>query len=373
MRIVFMLTSLGIGGAERQALAIAERLRERGHSVAVFTLRSKLAEEWPTSLPIFRLGMRKEPIGFLAAAIRARRYLRDLAPDLIHSHGFHANIFARLMRFILPKIAVVSTIHNIYEGGRMRMLAYRLTDGLCAQTTAVSEAVAQRFAALKAVPEGRCVVTPNAIDAEAFTPDPARRAVTRRVMHAGTDFVWLAVGRAAPAKDYPNLLRAFALVRGTHADARLWIAGEATASAVAALRNLVRELGLDGWVQCLGLRRDLVALLDAADAFVLSSAWEGMPLALAEAMAMEKPVVATDVGGVRELVGDAGVLVSAHDPAALAAAMDATMRAPEAARRAQGHAARARVEACFSLDARVDAWEAIYRTVIYRMVLNGES
>jgi glycosyltransferase involved in cell wall biosynthesis len=368
MRIVFMLTSLGIGGAERQALALAESLRERGHSVAVFTLRPRLAEEWPTSLPVFRLGMRKEPIGFLAAAIRARRYLRDLAPDLIHSHGFHANIFARLMRFILPKIAVVSTIHNIYVGGRMRMLAYRLTDRLCAQTTAVSDAVAQRFVALKAAPRERCAAAPNAIDAEAFTPDPARRARMREAMHAGTDFIWLAAGRIVPAKDYPNLLRAFALVRETRADARLWIAGEGTASAFAALRKLAAELGIGGCVQCLGLRRDLVALLDAADAFVLSSAWEGMPLALAEAMAMEKPVVATDVGGVRELVDDAGVLVSAHDPAALAAAMDATMRAPEPERQAQGRTARARIENCFSLDARLYAWEAIYRTV-----LNGES
>jgi glycosyltransferase involved in cell wall biosynthesis len=373
MRIVFMLTSLGIGGAERQALAIAERLRERGHSVAVFTLRLRLAEEWPTSLPVFQLGMRKDPFSFFAAAIRARRYLRDLAPDLIHSHGYHANVFARLMRVFLPKIAVVSTIHNIYEGGRMRMLAYRLTDRLCAQTTAVSEAVAERFVTLKAVSGGRCVVVANAIDVEAFTPDPSRRAMMRKAMHVDTDFIWLAAGRIAPAKDYPNLLRAFALARETHADARLWIAGEGTASAMAELRKLAAELRIDGCVQCLGLRRDLDALLDAADAFVLSSAWEGMPLALAEAMATEKPVVATDVGGVRELVGDAGVLVSAHDPAALAAAMDATMRAPAPARQAQGRAARARIEDCFSLDARVDAWEAIYRTVIYRMVLTGES
>ncbi len=364
MRIVFMLTSLGIGGAERQALALAERMRERGHSVAVVTLRPRQAEEWPTSLPVFRLGMRKDPFSMFAAGVRAHRYLRDLAPDLLHSHGFHANIFARLLKVFLGRRAVVSSIHNIWEGGRMRMLAYRLTDRLCARTTAVSEAVAQRFVACKAVPQGRCFVVPNAIDAAAFVPDAERRARMREAMHAGADSIWLAAGRITLAKDYPNLLRAFALVRETHADTQLWIAGEGTADATAALQELARELGLNGCMQCLGLRRDLVALFDAADAFVLSSAWEGMPLALAEAMAMEKPVAATDVGGVRELVGHAGALIPARDPAALAAAMVATLRAPEAVRQAQGRAARARIFERFSIEDRTAEWEALYRDVL---------
>jgi glycosyltransferase involved in cell wall biosynthesis len=362
MRIVFMLTSLGVGGAERQALAVAERMRERGHSVAVFTLRPKLAEEWPTSLPVFRLGMRREPFSSIAATIRARRYLRDLAPDVIHSHSFHANLFARLMRILLPRAAVLSTIHNVYEGGRVRMLAYRLTDGLCALTAAVSEAVAQRFVALKAV--SRCVVVLNGVDAAASMPDSARREATRAAMNADADFIWLAAGRLAPAKDYPNLLRAFAKLRGAHPGARLWIAGEGTGSATAALRGLAHDLGVDGCVECLGLRRDVDALLDAADGFVLSSAWEGMPLAAAEAMAMEKPVVATDVGGLRELAGETGTLVPARDPAALAAAMDAVMRTPEETRRAQGRAARERIEENFNLEARAVEWEAVYELVL---------
>ncbi len=88
----------------------------------------------------------------------------------------------------------------------------------------------------------------------------------------------------------------------------------------------------------------MAALLDAADGFVLGSAWEGMPLAVGEAMAMEKPVVATDVGGVRELVGDAGVLVSAKDSRALADAMIALMEMPADDRRKLGEAARVRIK-----------------------------
>jgi glycosyltransferase involved in cell wall biosynthesis len=108
----------------------------------------------------------------------------------------------------------------------------------------------------------------------------------------------------------------------------------------------------------------LAALLDAADGFVLSSAWEGMPLALGEAMAMAKPVVATDVGGVRELVGEMGLVVAARSPKALAEAMRATMEQRPEKRQAVGWAARQRIQEHFALDAKACAWEALYRDVV---------
>ena len=161
------------------------------------------------------------------------------------------------------------------------------------------------------------------------------------------------------AKDYPNLLRAFALVRREFPEAQLWIAGEAAGAESAAIQAQSAELGAA--VRWLGLRRDMPALLDAADGFVLASAWEGMPLVLGEAMAMEKPVVATDVGGVRELVGDAGIIVPAKNPERLAEAMLTTMRGTDEERRRSGRAGRARITAVFSMDAKADQWEAIYR------------
>ena len=119
-------------------------------------------------------------------------------------------------------------------------------------------------------------------------------------------------------------------------------------------------------VRWLGLRRDMPALLDAADGFVLSSAWEGMPLAVGEAMAMEKPVVATDVGGVRELVGDAGYTVSAKSPEGLAGAMLELMRRTPVARSALGRRARERIVSNFSMNARADEWEILYWTLLER-------
>jgi glycosyltransferase involved in cell wall biosynthesis len=105
-------------------------------------------------------------------------------------------------------------------------------------------------------------------------------------------------------------------------------------------------------------------LLDGSDAFVLSSAWEGMPLVVGEAMAMEKPVVATDVGGVRELVGDAGVLVPAKDSEALAEGMLRVINMAQDERDALGKTARERICGHFDMDTKAAEWEALYARLL---------
>jgi glycosyltransferase involved in cell wall biosynthesis len=132
----------------------------------------------------------------------------------VHSHSFHANILARLLTIGVPGVpraVVISSVHNVYEGGWMRMLAYRLTDRWTVRTVAISQAAAERFVRLKAIPKHKCCVRALGIDTQKFAPDAERRASTRKTMRADATFVWLCAGRIAPAKDYPNLLRAFAI------------------------------------------------------------------------------------------------------------------------------------------------------------------
>jgi glycosyltransferase involved in cell wall biosynthesis len=362
MRIAYVLTSLGIGGAERQALSLAERMTARGHAVALIVLRGRHPQEWPTTLDGFRLDMRGNPVSILAGMAKARRFLREFRPDLIHSHTYPANMAARMLKLLIQKAAVLSTIHNVYEGSWPRMLAYRLTDGLSCHTTAVSQAAADRYVRLRAVPARKSSVLSNGIDTAEFEPSTARRARIREEMGVGDGFVWLTAGRIAPAKDYPNLLGAFARVHSAEPSACLWVAGEADGASSAGVQALAAELGAS--VRWMGLRRDMPVLLDAADGFVMASAWEGMPLAVGEAMAMEKPVVATDVGGVRELVGEKGVLVPAKSPENLAKAMLEMMRKTGEERRGLGMAARARIVAQFSMDAKADEWDALYRKLL---------
>jgi glycosyltransferase involved in cell wall biosynthesis len=209
MRIVYLLASLGIGGAERQVISLAERMARRGHAVAIVVLRPPVAEQWPTTVKVIHLDMRKTPAGVLAAMARGRRFLAGFRPSLLHSHSFHANVAARLLGLSIPSLPVLSSVHSVNEGGRLRMLAYHLTDSLSRRTTAVSQAAADRYVSLRAIPPRKCIVLPNGIDSAEFVPNPSRRTSTRAVMGVASEFVWLAAGRIVPAKDYPNLLRAF--------------------------------------------------------------------------------------------------------------------------------------------------------------------
>ena len=363
MRIVYVLTSLGMGGAERQVVALAERMAGRGHAVALMVLRPPVMEQWPTTVTVVHLGMRKTPGSVIAAMAHGRRFLAEFHPDLVHSHSFFANLAARLLKLFLPSLKVLSSVHNVYEGGWLRMLAYRMTDKLSCRTTTVSQAAGIRFVCKGAIPQHKCVIMPNGIDIEEFAPNAERREKMRVRMCAGKPFIWFTAGRIVPAKDYPNLLEAFAQVIEVRLDTQLWIAGELTGREASAVQALSEEFDLDRFVLWLGLRRDLPALLDAADGFVLASAWEGMPLAVGEAMAMEKPVVATGVGGVRELVGDAGVVVPPKAPDELAEAMIDMMRRKPQRRRAMGRAARERIVRDFSMDAKAVEWESLYRNL----------
>jgi len=362
MRIAYMLTSLGIGGAERQVIALAERMAARGHEVAVIVLLAQGSSEWQTSLPVVHLGMTKSPKAIGRGLMRCRRFLRSFQPDILHSHTFPANIAARVLGAMRATPRVVSTIHNVYEGGLHRTIAYRLTDGFCQRCTAVSQAVADRYVAIGAVRRHKCSVITNGIDAQLFSARPHLGGRTRELMKSNGSFVWLAAGRDVPAKDFDNVIRAFQRIRAQNRKTELWIVGEHGSKRRARgdyPTGGVEPRELEG-IRRLGHREDMPEVLAASDAFVLGSAWEGLPLVVGEAMAMERPVVATDVGGVRELVGDAGVMVPPKDPQALANGMLDVMKMTQQDRREMGAAARQRISTCFDIDAKVVEWEALY-------------
>jgi glycosyltransferase involved in cell wall biosynthesis len=374
MRVAYILTSLSVGGAERQVLWLASRMARAGHTVRLIVLLPRGADDLlsrsaanadSTPFDVVYLGFQKNLWSALRGLARGASVIRHFRPDLIHSHNFHGNLAGRLLGRLCGRIPVISTIHNVYEGGRLRMLAYRISDPLSKQTIAVSEAARDRYVYLRAIPVRKAGVVANGIETENFLPSPIRRnAIRAEVGVAEDDFVWIAVGRLAPAKDYPNLLHAFSALRLEQPTAKLWIIGAGEPSYTDELQVLARALGIEDRVRWLGARQDVAALLDAADAFVLASAWEGMPLALGEAMAMAKPVVATDVGGVREMAGHTNWLVEAGNSHALAEAMARMMALIVDDRLKIGETARARILENFSMEAKMREWDEIYRSAL---------
>ncbi len=364
MRIAYVINTLAIGGAERQIAALAGFMTARGHVVEIFALREPAADELPSAIPIRYFGFRRNPASLPGALVRAATAVRAFRPDVIHGNNFHGNMLARSLRLLLPRARVISTIHNVYEGGAVRRLALRLTDPLTIHTAAVSRAAAEEAIRRRVLPRAKCSVIPNGIDCSEFAPHPERRIHERAQAGVAAEFLWLSVGRLVPAKDYPNLLEAFAKVHSEAPEARLWIAGEGKRAYSQHLRELAAAHGINACIRWLGLRRDIPALFDQADAFVLSSAWEGMPLALGEAMAMEKPFVATNAGGVRELAGECGGIFPARNSGALAASMLKLMREPFPVRQSQGRAARQRVLQQFTIERSAASWEDLYKRVL---------
>ena len=304
MRVLFLSTSMGLGGADSQLLSAARELRARGHEVTIVSLTPlgpMGLEAREAGIPTLSLEMPRglpDPRGLLRLVGLVRRW----RPDVVHSHMVHANLMARVLRLVAPVPALVSTIHNIYEGGRLRMAAYRWTNGLVDHMTIVSQAAFDRFVAERIVPAEILRVVPNGVDTSRFraVPPDARDGV-RRSLGLGNDFVWLAVGRFEVSKDYPNMLRAFTEVRRQEPRAVLVLVGRG--SLQAETEALVRELGVTG-VHFAGVRNDVAEVMSAADAYVMSSAWEGMPMVLLEAAAAGLPIVATSVGGNHEVVLD---------------------------------------------------------------------
>jgi glycosyltransferase involved in cell wall biosynthesis len=195
---------------------------------------------------------------------------------------------------------------------------------------------------------------------------PTARESVRLGLGLQGKFLWLAVGRFEIAKDYGTMLRAFAVVRREHADTALLLVGRG--SLQSQTEALANSLSLGGDVRFLGMREDVPELMPAADAYVMSSAWEGMPIVLLEAAATGLPVVATEVGGNSEIVwrGETGFLVPPRNPDALARAMVALMELPEAQRRSMGELGRERVGAHFALGRMVERWESLYLEVLAR-------
>jgi glycosyltransferase involved in cell wall biosynthesis len=352
-KVVLLTTNLARGGAETQVARLAIALRARGWPVSVISLIRPTAfgrELLSAGVPVHSLDMQPGSAN-PAGLAKLLRLLREIRPEILHSHLFHANSLARAARLVYPAPVVISTLHSVAESGhrsgqcRLRGFVYRLTDPLADVTVAVCQAAAERHAAARAVPRLKLRVIPNGVDCNEFLPGEGGPR---------GEFTWLAAGRLMWKKDYPTMLRAFAwLGRGV-----LLIAGEGPEED--ALRGLA---GAN--VRFLGARDDIAALMRACDAFVLSSVVEGLPMVLLEAAASGLPCVATDVGGVREIVldGHTGFVVPPGDPAALAAAMSRLMGMPAEERRRMGEAARAQAVAHFDMDNVVAQWEAMYQAV----------
>lgn len=343
IRVLEILATLRRAGAERVAVSLACGLDRARFETGVASLYPAYANGFEPILadagvPVWHLGKRRGLDPRMWS--RLARLVRDFRPHLIHTHSY-------VLRYALPARALtrtgalVHTVHNLADkevdalGRAIHRMAFRCG----AVPVAISAELARSFRAVYGFPPA--AVIPNGICTRP-APDPAARETWRHDHgFCPADVLLVSLARLEPQKNPLGLIEAFAHALPAHTGLHLAMAGEG--SLLESCRALAERLGVARRVHFLGLCRDAAALLAAGDMFVLSSAWEGVPLALMEAMAAGLPVVATAVGGVPELVeeGVTGALAPAGDTAALAAAI-ASLACDPARRFAMGRAAAAR-------------------------------
>ena len=365
--VMMMIPGLDrIAGAERQAMLLAKGLRRRGWGMSMVALSGSggaaAAELRDAGVGFASLEMRKglaDPRGW----IRFHRWLWRERPDVVHAHLPHAAWLARWSRLAAPVPVVIDTLHNSYTGPLGRRIGYGCSCWLPDHVTAVGHDCAASHLADGMVSENNLSVMENGVELDAWRPDARTRSAARRDLGLGDEFLWLAVGRLDTAKDYRTLLKALAVTPET---ARLLIAGIGPLKTE--LVQLVARLGLERRVRFLGFEPKIRRLMQAADGFVLSSRYEGLPMVLLEAGASGLPIVATQVPGTREVIvnGETGWLARAGDARGLAQAMTKLMSTPPEERRAAGERARRRITRKFALEKVLDRWERLYEELLAR-------
>lgn len=360
MNIALLITGLGMGGAERQIVDLADRFAALNHTILIIYLTGDAAI-LPSnpSIRVIGMGMTKTPWGFINTYRRICSLMQSFKPDILHSHMVHANIMARLLRLFTKIPRLICTAHNTNEGGTLRMLAYRLTDSLADLSTNVSQEAVDSFIAKKAVPKNKMITMYNGIDMNRFQFNSIARKVLRKAGNIGDDnTLLLCVGRLNEQKDYPTMLRAFALSSHEKEGIYLWIVGIGEMESI--LMQMAKELEISEKVSFLGLRHDIPELMSACDIFCLSSSYEGFGLVVAEAMSCERIVVATDCGGVKEVVGKSGILVPPNSPEDLAQGIEQALQFPSNEKHTIGSLARQRIIENYSLDIISLRWLSLY-------------
>ncbi len=361
--VAFIVTRLELAGAEKQLVQIATGLQERGWQVFVLSMLPPIAYEQELrkkGVTVATLSMNRGAPNpkYLFQAVKL---FKQWQPQVLCTFNYHADVLGRFAGKFAGVPVITSSIRNEHFGGGFRDALIKYTNFLAPQLTTNSMLAAKALIDRGLSAENNMRVIPNGIRLEPYIfNEKARVALRAEWGITEGEFVWLAVGRLEAQKDFKTLLQAF----GKLFNGRLLIAGEGPM--LGELKTDANNLGLKERVRFLGLRKDIPHVLSAVDAFVLSSAWEGLPNVVMEALAAAKPVVATDVGGVRELVEEnkSGFIVPAKSPDALAAAMQKLMMMSLLERQAMGTYGYEYVKKTYSLESVTAQWEEFFMELI---------
>lgn len=368
MNLFFLIRSLGYGGAERQLVALAKGLHEKGHrvTVAVFYPGGPLqADLEPNGVNVINLNKcgRWDVFPFLPRLIAL---IRREKPELLYSFLSGSNIVSILIKVFWPRGLLVWGIlasnmdWSRYDWfARMVSRLEKLLSGL-AHLIIVNSQAGRDYSAAQGFPADKMVVILTGIDTERFRPDSAAGGALRKAWGIeGNESLVGIVGRFDPMKDHPTFLKAAVLMARQCQKVRFVCVGEGPDGYVQELRDMASRLGLMDLIHWSGPSNDMPAVHNAIDLLTSTSAFgEGFPNVIGEAMACGTPCVVTDVGDSARIVGDAGIVVRPVDPEAICGAWMNLLGMADSQLGALGKKARLRVQRKFSVTRMVTETES---------------
>lgn len=359
--VLFVINRFAAGGAETQVRRISVGLARRGWGVSVVSLmRDVIDTKELDEAGVERTSLEcSRGLYSLLGVFPLVGRLRERTPDVVVSMMIPADPVARVATAI-ASVPLVSSLRGERVGGRAVVAFLRMTDRWVACLTANAERIRRVLGHRVTSDPRRIEIVRNAIVASDFRVNPETRSRVRGELGLDCrEFVWVSVGSQRPPKNYVGLLRAFSALDS----GKLLIVGAPFQADE--LTALAKELGVSDRIVQLGRRSDVPDILAASDAFVLASHNEGLPNAVMEAMAAGLPVVATDVGGVSELLPTSahGVRVKARDPNALIEGMRKLAGMSDDERRAMGLCAQAHIGENYELDSVLNHWESLLNRV----------
>ena len=362
-RVVHLVPSLDYGGMEKLVVRLVQQRPTNVTQVVCLGEAGPLSEEL-TSANYNVTCLQATPLSW-SVCWTLRRLLARLQPEILHCHNLQAFTFGSAAALPALGIRVVLTKH----GTRMhpdRTLGerFRVSVARRCRLVAVSPEIRTLLGSWSGRPEQEVHLIRNGVPYEQKSPLEIQRvrASYRKLLGmSASDFVVACVARLSEEKDLATLLKAFSVVQLHHSEAKLLLIGDGPCRD--SLTALIQELGLTTSVRLLGQRDDVDQLLHAADAGVLTSRTEGLPLTLMEAMSAAKPVVSTAVGGVPELVQDGvqGLLASAGNIRAISDALLLLAEQPDLAT-SMGRRGRQTIAESYSMQVVAQAYESLYQS-----------
>lgn len=352
MKILYLITGLGMGGAEKVVCDLADQMFILGHQVKIAYLTGEiLVRPSKSNIDIVFLGLNSSSQLYTSSK-KYKKLIQNFKPDIVHAHMVHANIFARINRIGCAVPKLICTAHNSNEGGKLRMMAYRLTNFLSDFNSNVSQEATESLISKGAFNQNNLTTIYNGIDLSKFK--------SIKNDNKNDEIMILSVGRFNEQKDYPNLFKVIKILKDKNLieKVKFYIAGDGELRSE--LEQLIRVLNISDNVTLLGIRSDIPELMNQAHFFVLPSKFEGFGLVVAEAMACGAYVIATNSGGVAEVMGDTGILVPPKNSEALAQALEIAIKKTQLEVKENNLKARKRVEELFSLETSVNRWLALY-------------